>query len=243
MYPDDCIQSVVGGDWWLKNEDRTLCRGALIVAFSPHVDQVPYSFEPVGRKEADRHSDAVVKVSPLKVDQPLQQADLPVAAMTLHHGEVWAAYRAKKRPCIVVGMPGARVDKLLVRGTANSATAPTMLVVPSYGVQRNTNRAGYPPEFVERVRHLEYAQFLWDKLPESDDTPESIIRLDHLQPVGTHYSSFKITGWKLGNAGLNVIDDLLSLLMQGGVPADSLVNMYRELIKEYVVAPAEQKDR
>jgi hypothetical protein len=240
MYPEDCIQAVVGGEWWVKNEDRTLCRGALIVAFLPHVDQVPYTFEPIGRKEADRHNNALVKVSPLKVDQPLKQTDLPVAAMTLHHGELWAAYRAKRRPCIVVGTPGDKVDKALVRGTGKSATAPTMLVAPGYGVKRNLNRAGYPPEFVERVRHLEYAQFLWDKLPESDDTPESIVRLDHLQPVGTHYTSFKITAWKLSADALNVVDDLLSILMRGGVPKDSVVNIFRELIKEYVVTPSEQ---
>jgi hypothetical protein len=88
---------------------------------------------------------------------------------------------------------------------------------------------------------LEYAQFLWDKLPESDDTPESILRLDHLQPVGTHYLSFKVTGWKLGTDALNVIDDLLSILMRGGVDQDSPVNIYRELIKEFVVGPAEQQ--
>jgi hypothetical protein len=242
MYPDDCIQSVVGGDWWVKNEDRTLCRGALIVAFLPHVDQVPYTFEPVGRKEADRHSDAVLKVAPLKVEQPLKHTSLPVAAMTLHHGETWAAYRAKKRPCIVVGMPGVKVEKALVRGAANSATAPTMLVVPSYGVKRTAIRAGYPPEFVERVRHLEYAQFLWDQLPESDETPESIVRLDHLQPVGTHYASFKVTGWKLSASGLNVIDDLLSILMRGGVEEDSLVNIYRELIKQLIDSRSKQEE-
>ena len=73
MYPDDCIQAVVGGDWWVKNDDRILCRGALIVAFLPHVDQVPYTFEPIGRKEADRHNSALVKVSPLRVDQPLRR--------------------------------------------------------------------------------------------------------------------------------------------------------------------------
>jgi hypothetical protein len=241
MYPEDCIQSVLGEDWWVKNEDRSLCRGALIVAFLPHVDQVPYTFEPVGRNEADRHSDALVKVSPLKVDQPLKKIDLPVAAMTLRHGELWAAYRAKKRPCIILGAPGDKVDKAIVRGTGNSATAPTMLVAPSYGVKRNVNRAGYPPEFVERVRHLEYPQFLWDKLPESDDTPESIVRLDHLQPVGTHYVSYRATAWKLSTDALSVVDDLLSILMRGGVPEDSVVNTYRELIREYIVTPLEQK--
>lgn len=239
MFPEDCIQSVVGGgEWWVKNETGTLCRGALIFAFVPHVDQIPFTFEPVGRNEADRHGDAKVKVAPLKVDQPLKKIDLPVAAMTLHHAEVWAAYRAKKRPCIVVGMPGKEVDRALVRGTPKGATAPTMLVAPSYGVQKNTNRAGFPPGFVERVRHLEYPQFFWDQLPESDKTPESIIRLDHLQPVGIHHHSLKITAWKLSSNGLTVIDEMLAILMEGGVEADSLVNMYREIIKELEPPPA-----
>lgn len=68
MYPEDSLQSIVApSPWWTKNEGKKLCRGALVFSFAPHVDQVPYTFEPIGRKAATEHDSAIVSVSPLKV--------------------------------------------------------------------------------------------------------------------------------------------------------------------------------
>lgn len=228
MFPDDCIQSIVGpGNWWTTNTEGKLCRGALIFAFAPHVDQVPYSFEPVGRADATRHDKATVRVSSLKVDQPLKRTDLPVAAMPLFAGEVWAAYRAKKRPCLVISCDNPLVDDSLTRGTPRSSTAPTMLAAPYYGVDKDGSRAGYKPHFVERVRHCEYPQFVWDCLPISGGPRESILRLDHLQPIGAHYNAYKLSEFKLTNEALEIIDELLYWLIWGGVREDSLIALYR----------------
>ena len=155
MYPEDCVQSIIGSnDWWTKNNGNTLCRGALVFAFAPHIDQVPYTFEPLGRKEADQHGNARVRVAPLRVNQPLKKTDvLPVAAMPLHQGEVWAAYRAKKRPCLVIGYGSKPVGRELTKSMAKHSTAPTILIAPYYGATKNGKRGGYRPEFVERVRH------------------------------------------------------------------------------------------
>lgn len=106
-----------------------------------------------------------------------------------------------------------------------------MLVAPYYGAGRHGYRAGYRPEFVERVRHCEYPQFVWDHLP-FPGGEESILRLDHLQPVGTHYAAYKLSGFKLSEAAMEVIDEILSWLVWGGVPADSLVAMYRQEIED-----------
>lgn len=232
MFPEDCIQSIIGStNWWAKNNEQALCRGALIFAFAPHVDQVPYTFEPVGRTEADRHNDAILRVSPLGVNQPLKKTDLPVAAMPLLAGEVWAAYRAKKRPCLVIGSNCPTVDKALVRGMPNSFTAPTVLVAPYYGVDRDGRRTGYKPEFVERVRHCEYPQFVWDCLPIAGGPKESILRLDHLQPIGTHHNSYKLSEFKLSNQALEILDELFQWLIWGGVEEDSLIALYRNEIE------------
>ncbi len=234
MYPEDCVQSVIGSnDWWIKNNEITLCRGALVFAFAPHIDQVPYTFEPWGRKEADQHGNARVKVTPLRVNQPLKNKDLPlpVAAMPLHQGEVWAAYRAKKRPCLVVGCGSMPVDRELTKSMAKHSTAPTILVAPYYGATKNSKRGGYRPEFVERVRHCEYPQFLWDSLPIPGSTKESILRLDHLQPIGAHHNSYELSGHKLRDGALEVVDELLQWLILGGVQQDSLIAMYREEIE------------
>jgi len=233
MFPDDCIQSIVGSsNWWTKNKGPILCRGTLIFAFVPHVDQIPYTFEPIGRTEADKHDSARVLVAPLKVNQPLKKADLPVAAMPLHGSEVWAAYRAKKRPCLVLGSNNPTVERSLTAGTPKNSTAPTVLVAPYYSVDRDGSRAGYRPEFVERVRHCEYPQFVWDCLPFPGASKESILRLDHVQPIGAHYDSYKLSDFKLSDGALEVVDELLGWVIHGGVEEDSLIALYRSEIEQ-----------
>ena len=232
MYPDDCIQAIIQpDDWWVENEDKKLCRGAIVFAFAPHVDQVPYTIEPVGRTQSDQHTAANVRVSPLRIKQPRNRTDLPVAAMPLHAGELWTAYRAKKRPCLVIGSGNPSVDGALTRGMPKHSTAPTVLAAPYYGVDRNGKRAGYKPEFVERVRHCEYPQFMWDRLPISGPD-ESILRLDHLQPIGTHHNSYEMSDYKLSNDALEIVDDLIRWLIWGGVLAGSLIALYREEIED-----------
>jgi len=232
MYPEDCVQSIVAPtDWWVENDEKVLCRGALVFAFIPHVDQVPYTFEPLGRKEADRHDSATVKVAPLRVDQPLKKTDLPVAAMPLHAGEVWGAYRAKKRPCLIIGSDSPPVSREHTRGMPKRSTAPTVLAMPYYGATQDGKRSGYKPEFVERIRHCEYPQFLWDRLPIPGGAEESILRLNHLQPIGTHHNSYKLAAHRLGDSAMEFIDELLQWLIWGGVPKDGWIAMYREEIE------------
>ena len=38
MFPEDCVQSIIStdsADWWIKNNEKALCRGALVFAFVP----------------------------------------------------------------------------------------------------------------------------------------------------------------------------------------------------------------
>lgn len=230
-FPEDSLQSLVDpSEWWEKQESKELLRGSLVFAFLPHVDQVPFSFEPVGRTKADCHNLAEIKVKPLKVDQPLKITDLPVAAMSLHHNEVWAAYKAKKRPCIVIATKNSKIDKAITQGMPSHSTAPTILVAPYYGVCKKANRSGFNPAFVERVRHCEYPQFMWDDLP-FNKGEESILRLDHIQPIGTHYNSYKLSGYKLSEEALDIFDECLNLSVYGGVEEDSILLDYRSLIE------------
>lgn len=231
IYPDDCLQSIIPlDDWWVDNKEKHPCRGALIFAFAPHVDQVPYTFEPVARAEATRHDGATVQVTPLRVNQPLKKTELPVAAMPLHFREVWAAYRAKKRPCLILGASFPLVAQALTRGMARHSTSPTVLAAPYYGVPKDGRRGGYNPAFVERIRHYDYPQFLWDQLPISGPE-ESILRLDHLQPIGHHHNSYELSAYKLSDDALEVVDEIFRLLVWGQLPEDSFLTMYRETIR------------
>jgi hypothetical protein len=229
-YPDDCIQALVGAEnWWQPNREHQVCRGALITAFVPYIDQMPYAFEPIGRTQATEHQRADVKVTPMRVEQALKQAELPVAAMPLHAREVWAAYRAKRRPCLVLSVDAPAVDKDLTRGMPSRSSAPTMIVAPYYGADKG-NRAGYNPAFVERIRHCEYPQFLWDVVP-LEGASESILRLDQMQPIGRHYQSFKVHDVRLSEPAMEVVDGMIDWLLRGGIPKDHPVLMFQELVR------------
>ena len=230
MYPDDCVQSISPTDWWAENKEKTLRRGALVFAFVPYIDQVPYTFEPLGRQEAERHDNAKVQVAPLRINQPLKETELPVAAMPLHKAEVWAAYRAKKRPCLVIGSISPFISRSHTKGMAKHSTAQTILAAPYYGATQDGRRGGYNPQFVERIRHCEYPQFFWDKLPISGPE-ESIVRLDHIQPIGTHHNSYKLSEHRLSDDALLIIDELLQWLIKGKVHEDSLIASYRKDIE------------
>lgn len=81
--------------------------------------------------------------------------------------------------------------------------------------------------FVERIRHCEYPQFLWDSLSVGGPD-ESILRLDHLQPIGAHHNSHEVSEYKLSDNALEVVDELTNLLIRGEIPEDSLTTMYRK---------------
>ena len=230
-YPDDSIQTHIGGDWWVKDNSKNLSRGALIFAFVPHVDQIPYTLEPIGRKDATQHDSAVFRIKPLNIKSPRPLASLPVAAMPLHPGEIWTTYRAKKRPCIVFGNESPSVDQKLIKGAPKRNTAPTVLVAPYYGIDRSSTRAGYNEAFTEKVRHCEYPQFFCDQLPITGSN-ESLLRLDHLQPVGTHYQSWESSGFKLSDTGLEVLDEMFQWLIYGGVSENSWIALHREAIEK-----------
>lgn len=234
-YPDDCVQAVIQDPsrWWVPDEAHTLCRGALLYCFVAHSDQVPYQFEPVGRTVPTEHGSATVKVSPLKVGEPLKPVTaLPVAALSLKPGEVWAAYRAKRRPCIVISDECPTVDRGLTKGMPNATTAPTMLVAPFYGADKDGSRAGFNDGFIDRIRHCEYPQFMWDQLPLAGGPQASILRLDQIQPIGRHYHSYKACGWKLSDDALAVFDDLIHWQIWGGVPEGSDLIAFRELMRD-----------
>ncbi len=233
MYPDDSIQFAFfsEGDWWEKNDERVPRRGSLIWAIVPYVDQIPYAFDPVGRRQPDRHNDAEFRIVPMDAKQSLGQADLPVAAFPVREGETWAAYRSKRRPCLVLGCPGERVTRDLTMGKPKSGTAPTLLVAPYYGADRSSRRAGYRPEFLERIRHLRYPQFFLDSLP-IGGVAESVLRLDQLQPVGAHYKSYAMTEYGLSEDALEVMDELLQwFIFREALDANGSIAMFKHEVE------------
>ena len=226
MYPTDSIQSYVL-PWWEEYNEKTLKRGCLIFAFMPHVDQVPNTLTPVGRKNAEQHDKAIIRVSPLRIKGPRSKEDLPVAALSLFDGEIWTAYRAKKRPCLVLSTEPPEVQNSIRSGMPKALTSPTILVAPYYGADKDGTRSGYNLGLVERIRHAEYPQFFWDQLP-IRGPKESILRFDHIQPVGLHYYAYELSGYALSDEAVGlIIDDWLTWAFQGGIPEGSFILDYQ----------------
>ena len=128
----------------------------------------------------------------------------------------------------MIGSVSPSVDRALTKGKPKRSTAPTILIAPFYGVKQDGQRAGYTPQLIEQVRHCEYPQFLWDKLP--PDNEESLLRLDHLQPIGTGRGSYILTEYRLGRDALEIVDELFQWLIWDRLPEDSLIAMFQKEI-------------
>jgi len=231
-FPEDSIQNVFDfNSWWEETDSHGIVRGSLVWAFLPHVDQVPHTIIPKGRIDPKCHDKAYVQIRPLDIRQPQARHDLPVSATTLYDREMWCAYRAKKRPCLVLGEISKKVEAVDRAGMSKRKTAQTVMVAPFYGVDQSGKREGYPPAFVGHIRHIKYPQFFWDMLP-SGNTVESIMRFDQLQPVGRDANSYEHSGYKLSQEALALVDEVFYLYMYSSVRKNGNLKIYIDLIEE-----------
>ncbi len=230
MYPEDSLQYMLE-PWWIEDKSFGFNRGRLMKAFLPHVDQVPKTITTIGRTEPTVHNKANYQIEPLRIKQPHRKPTLPVAAMPLYSNEVHTIYRAKKRPALIISEGGESVDRALTIGKPKWQTAPTVLVAPFYGADEGGQRAGFNPQFIKRVRRAMYPQFMWDKLPINGSTVESILRLDHIQPVGRHHDSIEILSYRLSDDALTALNDWIMWFIEGCIYKDCILDDYHSYIK------------
>lgn len=229
MYPEECAQSFVDGDWWVEADPKEVRRGQLLRAFVPHVSQIPMTLTVVDRAEARDHSRALHKLGPLRIQDRRQATPLPIAALPLSENEILTVYKAKVRPVVVVSVGGPEVPRHLRLGSVGWQSDPTFIVAPYYGVPANGTRAGWPSAFVERIRRCEYPQYMWDRVP-IGSTSESILRLDHLQPIGRHYNSYEVHDRALSESALRILDQWLDWHRCGTLDSASALYDIRELL-------------
>ena len=226
MYPEDSIQFIVE-PWWNANTTRDFKRGRLIFAYLPHVEQTPKELVVKGRLDPTDHSNADIEIIPFRIHEIHRQASLPVAAMPIFSGERSGVYRVKKRPAIIICSGGVEIPRNLRQGSPKYQTSPTMLVIPAYGVDKDGSRAGYNEGLIKRIRRCEYPQYLLDCLPISGPN-ESILRFDHIQPLGRHHDSVEFTQHCLSDEALSVFDEWLNWLVKGKPDKDSTLSWVRE---------------
>ena len=219
-FPDNSLLGMLAVPWWTTSKGRALQRGRLVWAYLPHVEQEPRTLTIVGRTDDADHTRAEFRLEPLEASRAkTRRPGPPVAAMPLNRDEVYTVYRAKFRPCLVMNEPTPPVPREL-RGDSKWQTAPTFLVAPYYGGDQDGTRAGFRPEFLDRARRGVYPQFLVDRLPIGGPV-ESVLRMDHIQPVGVHGNSHVVTEHQLSPEAMALLDDWLIWLTTGLVPEDS----------------------
>jgi hypothetical protein len=105
-------------------------------------------------------------------------------------------------------------------------------LAPYYGVEADGKRAGWNPEFVSRIQRAEYSQYVWDLLPIPGSDDGSILRLDHLFPVGADPSNWISTDYCLRSDALTYLDEWLSWHLSGSLPDTGMLAFTRsELLK------------
>ena len=226
MYPEDSIQWLVSS-WLIKDDDKKVCRGRILWSCVPHIDQQPMQLVPEGRTDPTDHTRASYRVEPFRIMNPPKLPTLPVAALPHFESERRLVYRAKRRPVLVVSTCGEDIGMDLRVGGVKWQTAPTFLVAPYYGVMQDEKRAGWQPELVKRIRRCEYPQYLWDKLPIPGST-ESILRLDHIQPIGKHHNAYEWTPYHLSEEAIDILDEWILWLLTGRLKKDGILSDIRQ---------------
>ena len=232
IFPEDSIQSAIApSPWWEETNNKTIERGSLIRAFVPYPDQMPHKFILKGRMKAEEHGSAKIEISALRITETNKESNLPVAAMILPKGELWTAYRAKRRPCLVLGVNKLYVEKTLIHGKPKWQTAPVILAVPYYGADEGYNRAGFRPALLEKIKHATYPQLFLDKLP-LPGSDFSVLRLDHVQPIGSHYNAYERTGYRLSEDALAVMDEWLDWYIYDQILENGIILDFQMAIEE-----------
>ena len=229
-YPEGSLQQFFDNDsWWEKTTDKRLSPGRLIWAFVPHVDVLPKSLISTGRAEdeATNHSKASYEITDLRISNNIKKTALPAAILPYYRGECYTVHRSKKRPVLLLGDGGPDIPKKL-RSSMKPRwhTNPTILVAPYYGVIKKGFSKWYEP-FVERIKKCEYPQYIWDTLPIPSDTESSILRLDHIQPIGKHHDSYEPTEYSLKPDVVDLISEWVGWLTTGEVDKYSVLNDIR----------------
>lgn len=221
----DTVQSIVD-PWWVSCEKLPVQRGQLIWAFIAHVDQTPLAIVRSERVDHANHNKAYLEAGPISHRDWQRKPKLPIAALGLHENEVPIVQKAKVRPCIVLSVYLAVEQAMRPQASPKWMTAPTLLVAPYYGVKRTASRSGWYEPLVERIRVCEYPQYILDQLP--NETTHSVLRLDHIQPVGNHHDTFSPSEYRLSQDALDIIDEWIDWGWSGILSETSTLHMIRQ---------------
>jgi len=230
-YPERSVQSLSGGDWWIREESADIRRGRLVWAFIPHVGAEPWILELTGRTNPTTHSSVTYTLRSQSAFRPQTQPNLPTAVFPAFENEHLTAYRAKCRPALVISTGGLDVPNEVRKGSAKWVTAQTILVAPYYGMGQSGKRGGWPLPLVDRIKECEYPQFIWDIVPAKREPEESVLMLNRVQPIGNHRNSVEILPYCLSEAAILLLDEWVNWLTTGLMEGDGLLPEIQKELK------------
>ncbi len=236
-YPDNSVQTLCS-NWWIKQEKPRRDVWCLAEAHVRHLSGIPYVLESIGRDKdkahSGNHSIAHFNLTTLKNTHSSPEiTNLPIAAVPHYPGEVLTVLRAKRRPVLILANSGTAVEEHLRQNSSRSKFGPVYLVAPYYSAESNGIREGFKPEFVNRVRSLNYTQFFWDYLPHQRGH-SSILRLDHIQPIEPDICSLVALPWKLSDEAQEVMKEAIQLHLCGSPPdKDGIWATAKQMLAEF----------
>lgn len=222
-FPEDSIQDFVGA-WWIKDDSRTIERGRLIQGYVPYIDLKPYTLV-AKRVDSEDHKTAKIELTGFDVSKARFLERLPVAALPLNSGEMHLVYKGKRRPLLVLFTGADEIPKALRTGGGRKITAKTMLVAPYCGAKPDGSRGGFQEELVTRIRRCEYPHLMWDRFPGA--STDSILKLDHIQPLGMDKSSCEVSEFRLSDDAIDIIDERLDWLFKGKLTPEGVLEFFR----------------
>ena len=83
---------------------------------------------------------------------------------------------------------------------------------------------------VDAIRRCHWPQYVWDRLP-LPGAAESILRLDHIQPIGRHYKSYEQTPHCLSTEAMEIIDEWVRWHLTGCLSGEGTLFLCRDQFK------------
>lgn len=223
VFPERSLQGITGGDhWWVREEKPCLRRGSLVWTLVPfhsgmHIRLV------VERKpdEPGEHSAAkLIRAEPYTLSSPPVDSALPIAALPAASDGHYTLREVKKRPALVLAVPGEAVPRTLTLGKPKSRTEPCIIVAPYYTAAKPGEAPRFSPELLSLIQKLRFPQFFYEELPHPGGVP-SILRFDQIQAVAARERDFyESTQWRLADHALALLDEVLEWHVWGGLPPE-----------------------
>lgn len=152
------------------------------------IEHIPYVFE-FERASPTDHYAINFSIRNMKDSDFKHKTKLPVKALNLNETEECLAYKAKKRPCILLAKNLTLEVPAALKGTSQKFQKGLLhdaaLFLPLFGIDSPEHKGGIPAAMIDRIKVLMYEQFFYFKkgtLPKSQNflIENSVGRFDRI---------------------------------------------------------------